>query len=225
MPSLILLNKPYGVLCQFSDSRGRPTLADFVPVPDVYPAGRLDADSEGLVVLTGDGELQHRITDPSHKLPKTYWVQVDGVPTRDALVTLRRGVLLTDGTTRPARVRRIDDPALWPRDPPIRLRQAIPTSWLELTLRDRRVNAKIALPGLFERRDIELNLLCRVHGTLSAALPGKGCHQSIVQHALHFALVSPDCGGDHSEKLADAREHRRRLKHLGRSRKSARLGE
>ena len=154
MSSLILLNKPYGVMCQFSDSRGRPTLAELVPVPDVYPAGRLDADSEGLVVLTDDGELQHRITDPRHKLPKTYWVQVDGVPTREALESLRRGVRLKDGVTRPARARAIAEPALWPRDPPIRQRREIPTRWLEMTLREgrnrqiRRMTAEVGCPTL-----------------------------------------------------------------------------
>lgn len=154
MPRLILLNKPYGVVCQFSDTRGRPMLADLVPVKDVYPAGRLDADSEGLVVLTDDGELQHRITDPRHKLPKTYWVQVEGEPTREALAALRHGVELNDGLTRPARARLILDPRLWPRDPPIRQRRAIPTRWLELTLREgrnrqiRRMTATVGFPTL-----------------------------------------------------------------------------
>jgi len=154
MPRLILLNKPYGVLCQFSDARARETLADLVPVPGVYPAGRLDADSEGLVVLTGDGALQHRITDPRHKLPKTYWVQVEGEPTRAAVAALRHGVRLNDGMTRPARARVIVEPRLWPRDPPIRQRRAIPTAWLEMTLREgrnrqiRRMTAAVGHPTL-----------------------------------------------------------------------------
>lgn len=154
MPRLILLNKPYGVMCQFSDTRGRLTLADLVPVKDVYPAGRLDADSEGLVVLTDDGVLQHRITDPRHKLPKTYWVQVEGEPTREALAALRKGVELNDGVTRPARARVIAEPPLWPRDPPIRQRRAILARWLEMTLREgrnrqiRRMTAAVGFPTL-----------------------------------------------------------------------------
>jgi 23S rRNA pseudouridine2457 synthase len=151
---VILLNKPYGVLCQFTAADGRPTLADHVGVPDVYPAGRLDADSEGLVVLTADGRLQARIADPRHKLPKTYWVQVEGTPGADALHALARGVVLADGPTRPARVRVLPEPAVWPRDPPIRVRRSIPTAWLELTLREgrnrqvRRMTAAVGLPTL-----------------------------------------------------------------------------
>ncbi len=153
-PTVILLNKPYGVLCQFSASDGRPTLRDHVAIPGVYPAGRLDADSEGLVVLTADGRLQARIADPHHKLPKTYWVQVEGAPDAAALRALARGVALADGPTRPARVRVMPEPAVWPRDPPIRVRRAIPTAWLELTLREgrnrqvRRMTAAVGLPTL-----------------------------------------------------------------------------
>ena len=151
---MILLNKPHGVLCQFTAADGRPTLADHVDVPGVYPAGRLDADSEGLVVLTADGRLQARIADPRHKLPKTYWVQVEGTPGAEALQALARGVVLADGPTRPARVRVLPAPDVWPRDPPIRVRRAIPTAWLELTLREgrnrqvRRMTAAVGLPTL-----------------------------------------------------------------------------
>ncbi len=154
MPRLLLLYKPYDVLCQFSASGGRPTLADHVNVPGVYPAGRLDTDSEGLVVLTDDGKLQARISDPRHKVEKTYWVQVDGDIAEDALEKLRRGVALNDGRTLPAHAERIDEPALPARVPPIRVRREIPTSWIELGLREgrnrqvRRMTAAVGHPTL-----------------------------------------------------------------------------
>jgi 23S rRNA pseudouridine2457 synthase len=151
---VIVLNKPYGVICQFTPSGSKDTLADFIAIPDIYPAGRLDTDSEGLLVLTNDGALQARITDPRHKLEKTYWVQVEGVPTEEALEKLRAGVLLQDGLTRPAGARMIPAPDLWDRDPPIRVRKAIPTAWIEVSIAEgrnrqvRRMTASVGLPTL-----------------------------------------------------------------------------
>jgi 23S rRNA pseudouridine2457 synthase len=139
MPRLILFNKPYGVLCQFTDGgAARPTLSAFVDVPGVYPAGRLDLDSEGLLLLTDDGRLQARIADPRFKMPKTYLVQVEGDLSEAALLALRRGVRLKDGPTLPAEAERIGDPHLWPRDPPVRFRKTVPDSWLRLTIREGR---------------------------------------------------------------------------------------
>jgi len=155
MSRILLFNKPCNVICQFSRDGLHSTLADFIQLPDFYPAGRLDTDSEGLLVLTDDGMLQHRITDPQHKLPKTYWVQVEGIPDEVALDRLRRGVVLKDGLTRPAEVRLMDEPAkLWPRHQPIRTRKAIPVSWLELTITEgknrqvRRMTAAVGCPTL-----------------------------------------------------------------------------
>jgi 23S rRNA pseudouridine2457 synthase len=155
MPRLVLLNKPYGVICQFTPEGGHRTLKDFVPVRQVYPAGRLDTDSEGLLVLTDDGRLQTTIADPRHKLEKGYWVQVEGTPTESALEAFRGGLDLPDGRTRPATVRVIEEPpGIWPRTPPIRVRKAIPTAWLEVGLREgrnrqvRRMTAMVGLPTL-----------------------------------------------------------------------------
>jgi 23S rRNA pseudouridine2457 synthase len=152
---LIAVNKPFGVACKFSPEPGRQTLADYVDVRAVYPAGRLDTDSEGLVLVTDDGRLQARITEPRHKLAKTYWAQVEGVPPAEAIEHLCRGVDLGDFATRPAQVRRVDEPTgLWPRQPPIRYRARIPTSWLELRLIEgknrqvRRMTARVGYPTL-----------------------------------------------------------------------------
>jgi 23S rRNA pseudouridine2457 synthase len=153
-PRVLLFNKPFRVLCQFTDEAGRATLADFVRAPGVYAAGRLDYESEGLLVLTDDGALQARLADPQHKLPKTYWVQVEGVPTPEALARLRSGVRLNDGMTRPAEAEEIAAPAVWERMPPIRFRKHVPTRWLALTLREgrnrqvRRMTAAVGLPTL-----------------------------------------------------------------------------
>lgn len=157
MARLILFNKPFGVLSQFTD-RGSPTeratLSDFIAVKGVYPAGRLDRDSEGLLLLTDDGRLQARIADPRFKLPKTYLVQVEGDPDDAALEPLRKGVRLKDGMTLPAEARRIDPPDLWPRDPPIRARKSVPDCWLAITIREgrnrqvRRMTAAVGLPTL-----------------------------------------------------------------------------
>lgn len=156
MPKLILFNKPFGVLSQFTDDGGtRKTLSDFINVKDVYAAGRLDKDSEGLLVLTDNGKLQAKISHPKHKMPKTYWVQVEGVPDQAALQTLRDGVNLKDGMTAPAKVQAMAEPDnLWPRDPPVRFRKTVADSWLEITIAEgrnrqvRRMTAAVGHPTL-----------------------------------------------------------------------------
>ncbi len=154
MARIILFNKPWGVLSQFTDPEGRPTLANYIRIPRVHAAGRLDRDSEGLVVLTDNGRLQARLSDPRHHAGKTYWVQVEGRPGAEALQALRGGMELRDGPTRPARVEPMEPPEIWPRDPPVRVRRQIPTRWLAITLTEgrnrqvRRMTAAVGHPTL-----------------------------------------------------------------------------
>ncbi|WP_286219971.1 pseudouridine synthase [Marinobacter apostichopi] len=186
MANLILFNKPFRVLSQFTDDRRdsekpvRATLADWIQIPDVYPAGRLDYDSEGLLLLTGEGALQHRIASPTAKMPKTYWVQVEGDITNDALSQLERGVRLKDGNTAPAKARLLDQPVIWPRTPPVRYRESVPTSWLELTItegRNRQVRRMTAAVGFPTLRLIRYRI---GDWTLDGLLPGQ--HRAITVH-------------------------------------------
>lgn len=155
MTKIVLFNKPFNILCQFTDNEGRETLADFITIPEVYAAGRLDKDSEGLLILTNNGELQHKISHPKHKQWKTYWAQLDGQINQDAVNILKRGVMLKDGKTKPSKCRIIDEPPqLWPRSPPVRYRANIPTSWIELSIHEgknrqvRRMTAAVGFPTL-----------------------------------------------------------------------------
>jgi len=154
MSRLLLFNKPYGALCTFTDPQGRSNLSDFIDVPDVYAAGRLDANSEGLLLLTDDGAMQDRISHPRHGKEKGYWVQVEGLPTDEALQKLKSGVTIKGRKTRPARACRIDEPTIWPRTPPVRFRAQIPTAWIELHISEgmnrqvRRMTASVGFPTL-----------------------------------------------------------------------------
>ena len=185
---LILFNKPYGTLCQFTD-RGttgsmRPTLSDFVDLPGVYPAGRLDLDSEGLLLLTDDGKLQARIADPKFKLPKTYLVQIEGEVGEAALAQLQKGVTLKDGLTRPAQAQRIADPALWPRNPPVRVRKTVSDCWIKLTIaegRNRQVRRMTAAVG-----HPTLRLIRWAIGDWSVDGLGQGAWRNAESHSSHL---------------------------------------
>ncbi|MDX1252810.1 MAG: pseudouridine synthase [Gammaproteobacteria bacterium] len=205
MTKLILFNKPYDVLTQFTDSEGRKTLADYIGIPGIYPAGRLDRDSEGLVILTDDGRLQHLISDPRHKLEKTYWVQVEGIPDEGTLAALKCGVLLNDGMTAPAKARLMEEPGIWPRTPPIRYRAAIPTVWVELKITEgrnrqvRRMTAAVGHPAL------RLIRYAIGEWTIDGLAPGSW---KAVELPLHYAQKSPK--GDMTDDLETTRHRRRR---------------
>ncbi len=195
MARLVLLNKPYGVLSQFTDAAGRPTLATYVPIPGIYVAGRLDSDSEGLLALTDDGALQARLSHPRHKQAKIYWAQVEGIPDDAALSRLRRGIALNDGLTLPTEVRCIAEPdGLWPREPPIRQRAKIPTAWLELTLhegRNRQVRRMTAAVGYPTLRLIRYRI---GQWTLAGLRPGQW-RELAVAGAIQRRLLNHHTGG------------------------------
>jgi len=188
---LILFNKPFGVLSQFTDADGHPGLGGFIPVKGVYPAGRLDHDSEGLLLLTDDGQLQHTISHPKKKQPKTYWAQVEGEPNSEAIAQLAKGVTLNDGLTRPARVRLLDEPALWPRNPPVRFRKSIPTHWLEIIIsegRNRQVRRMTAAVGLPTLRLVRVAI---GDWTLDNLAPGEWREEIVPVTANHSTNKSP----------------------------------
>jgi 23S rRNA pseudouridine2457 synthase len=209
MSQLLLFNKPFGVLSQFSRTdTGNPVLADYIDVPDLYPAGRLDKDSEGLLLLTNDGKLQHCISHPRHKMVKTYWAQVEGIPTAAALETLISGVELKDGITAPAEVKCIPEPTIWSRTPPIRYRAAIPTSWLELKItegRNRQVRRMTAAVGFPTLRLIRYAV---GNWTLEDLAPGEWRLIEINRNEI--------CHDTHTRQSPAAR-HRRRHNRTGRS--------
>ncbi|UCH53457.1 MAG: pseudouridine synthase [Pseudomonadota bacterium] len=206
--SLIAFNKPFNVLTQFTDAAGRATLANYIAQRNVYPVGRLDRDSEGLVLLTDDGRLKQRLSDPRFKVPKTYWAQVEGEPTQAALNLLRRGVTLSDGPTRPALVRRIAGPRLWPRDPPIRFRKSIPTSWIELVItegRNRQVRRMTAAVGYPTLRLVRVAI---GPYRLDGLLPGESREvDSTLVESAHDLEAQRRGGGDHRtrRKVSDGR--------------------
>jgi len=179
MDNIILFNKPFGILCQFSAHEKHPTLAEYIDAPNFYPAGRLDRDSEGLMLLTNDGKLQHRVSHPKHKLAKRYWVQVEGETENAAIQQLTQGIMLNDGLTLPAKVKTISPPDIWQRDPPIRKRKNIPTSWLEITIhegRNRQVRRMTAAVGHPTLRLIR----CQIGPwTLDKLQPGEYVHKNM----------------------------------------------
>lgn len=207
----MLLNKPHDVLCQFTDAAGRPTLAQLLPLPALYPAGRLDRDSEGLLLLTGDGRLQRRIADPAHKVPKTYLAQVEGEPGEAALQALRDGVQLGDGPTRPAQARAVPEPVwLWPRQPPIRTRRHIPTAWLELVITEgrnrqvRRMTAAVGHPTLRLIR-VAIGPLRLDHLAPGAWRPADAGELAALDHATRPADLRPRTRSRSATKAARSR--------------------